>query len=131
MSLPGDNSERPYPPTATRAAPSSGPLAASQRSRNHPSTLSARSPQNAAPRMDGSSRSARRSSWGVTMIDGVRGSARSDRFVAEFAGPNPDDLVDRRDPHLAVADLPGTGSDDHDLGDLIGDLVRNDRLDPD
>src|SRR4051794_7299407 len=43
-----------------------------------------------------------------------------------LAGPDPDELVDRRRPDLAVADLPGRGRLHDDVDDISGVVVGND-----
>src|SRR5436305_14751913 len=55
----------------------------------------------------------------------------SERFRRTLAGTDPDHLFDGGDPDLAVTDLPGTGSGDDSIDDLLYvDLVGH-HLDPD
>src|SRR5882757_2614500 len=56
---------------------------------------------------------------------------RSDRCLVLVAGTNPYDAVDRRDPHLPVADATGLCSLHHDPGDVLDVTVVDQDLDPD
>src|SRR3954454_19746914 len=61
----------------------------------------------------------------------MRPRHRSDRCLVLVAGTDPYDAVDRRDPHLAVADATGLRGLDHDPGDVLDVTVVDDDLDPD
>src|SRR5687767_10704546 len=62
------------------------------------------------------------STW---VVDGAGSEGRR----VTLAGPHPNDRVDRRDPHLAVADLAGLGALDDDLDDVLDVGVVDHHLD--
>src|SRR5918994_2968262 len=60
-----------------------------------------------------------------------RGPGQLERVVAALAGADPDDLVDRRHPHLPVADLPRGGGLDDRVDHTGGVELADDDLDAD
>jgi hypothetical protein len=61
---------------------------------------------------------------------GVAGPG-SEGVGTPFAGPDPDDLLDREDPHLPVTDLPGAGGVDDRRRHLFDLGVLDEDLEPD
>src|SRR5689334_7105086 len=49
--------------------------------------------------------------------------------VPQLTGPDPHGLLDREDPELAVADLPGAGGVDDGRGDLLRVRIGDEHLD--
>src|SRR4051812_21870585 len=54
----------------------------------------------------------------------------SERVLSAFPGADPDDLVDRGDPHLPVTDLPGGGRLHDGVHHAGGVELADDHLDP-
>src|SRR4051812_10402931 len=71
---------------------------------------------------------------GASHMSDVRGRPRadcSDGRLVLVAGADPDDAVDRGDPHLAVADATGLRGLDHDPGHVLDVRVVDEDLDAD
>src|SRR3954453_8397110 len=68
---------------------------------------------------------------GLPRCPGRRLVRRSERVLPALPGADPDDLVDRRHPHLAVTDLPGGGRLHDGVHDAGGVELADDDLYPD